>query len=99
VGQHRRLHALAAWKRHAYGSVPQQRRLDLPAIASRRHGVAVLQHDLDIQKDSPGKDKDANWLPAPAGEFHLTMRMYWPGDKAPSIIDGSWRPPAVKKVD
>jgi hypothetical protein len=37
-------------------------------------------------------------LPVPAGEFILMMRMYWPKDTPPSIIDGSWKPPAVKKV-
>jgi len=54
--------------------------------------------DLYIQKDSPGKDKEANWLPAPAGDFNLTMRMYWPNDKAPSIVDGTWKPPGLKKA-
>ena len=54
--------------------------------------------DLYIQKDSPGKDKEVNWLPAPAGGFNVTMRMYWPSDRAPSIIDGTWKPPGVKKV-
>lgn len=54
--------------------------------------------DLYIQHDSPGKDKEANWLPAPTGEFNVTMRMYWPNEKAPSIIDGTWRPPALGKA-
>jgi len=54
--------------------------------------------DLYIQKESPGKDKEANWLPAPDGEFNVTMRMYWPTEKAPSIMDGTWKPPALKKV-
>jgi hypothetical protein len=54
--------------------------------------------DLYIQKDSPGKDKEANWLPAPGGAFALFLRLYWPSDKAPSIIDGSWMPPAVRAV-
>ena len=54
--------------------------------------------DLYLQQDSPGKDKAANWLPAPAGEFNVTLRMYWPNDKNPSIIDGSWKPPAVTRV-
>jgi hypothetical protein len=52
--------------------------------------------DLLIQKDSPGKDKDANWLPAPAGRFVLMLRLYWPKEKPPSILDGTWKPPEVK---
>jgi hypothetical protein len=54
--------------------------------------------DLYIQKDSPGKDKESNWLPAPAGKFILMLRMYWPNEKSPSIINGSWKIPPVKKV-
>jgi len=54
--------------------------------------------DLYIQHDSPGAGKESNWLPAPAGKFVLMLRMYWPSDKPPSIIDGSWTIPAVKKV-
>ena len=52
--------------------------------------------DLYIQNESPGPDKEANWLPAPKGKFILMMRLYWPREKAPSIIDGTWKPPAVK---
>lgn len=55
--------------------------------------------DLLIQRESPGKDKEANWLPAPEGKFVLMMRLYWPREKSPSIIDGTWTPPAVKKSD
>ncbi len=54
--------------------------------------------DLYIQKDSPGADKEANWLPAPAGKFILMMRMYWPDESPPSIIDGTWTPPAAIKA-
>jgi hypothetical protein len=54
--------------------------------------------DIYIQHDSPGADREANWLPAPDGGFNVTMRMYWPKDQSPSIIDGSWKPPAVQKV-
>ncbi len=54
--------------------------------------------DLYIQKDSPGPDKEANWLPAPAGKFVLMLRMYWPDERKPSIINGSWTIPAVKKA-
>ncbi|MDA9541142.1 membrane protein [Bradyrhizobium sp. CCBAU 21362] len=54
--------------------------------------------DLYIQKDSPGKDKESNWLPAPDGDFILMMRLYWPTEKNPSIINGAWKIPPVKKV-
>jgi hypothetical protein len=54
--------------------------------------------DLYIQNASPGTDKEANWLPAPAGEFNVTMRMYWPTESPPSIVDGTWKPPALRKV-
>jgi hypothetical protein len=52
--------------------------------------------DLYIQKDSPGPDKESNWLPAPPGRFVLMLRLYWPREKAPSILDGTWVPPAVR---
>lgn len=52
--------------------------------------------DIYIQNESPGKDKESNWLPAPADKFTLMFRFYWPEE---SIIDGSWAPPAVQKVD
>lgn len=49
---------------------------------------------LYIQHDSPGKDKEANWLPAPKGPFFMIMREYWP---KPEALDGSWKaPPAVR---
>jgi hypothetical protein len=51
-----------------------------------------------VQNESPGKDKEANWLPAPKGKFHLMLRMYWPDENPPSIIDGSWTIPAVEKA-
>ncbi|HET7804278.1 MAG TPA: DUF1254 domain-containing protein [Pseudolabrys sp.] len=54
--------------------------------------------DLYIQNRSPGPDKESNWLPAPAGKFVLMLRMYWPNEKSPSIINGTWKPPAVKKT-
>ncbi len=55
--------------------------------------------DLYIQKDSPGKDREANWLPAPSGDFILMLRMYWPNEKAPSIINGTWKiPPATRAM-
>lgn len=52
--------------------------------------------DLYIQNESPGPDKEANWLPAPKDQFILMMRLYWPKEKAPSILDGTWKIPQVK---
>jgi hypothetical protein len=54
--------------------------------------------DLYLQNKSPGKDKEANWLPAPEGRFILMLRLYWPREKAPSILDGTWQPSAVARV-
>jgi hypothetical protein len=54
--------------------------------------------DIYVQKDSPGPDKESNWLPAPAGKFILMLRMYWPNENNPSILDGTWTIPAAKKV-
>jgi len=54
--------------------------------------------DLYVQNESPGRDKEQNWLPAPKNEFILMMRLYWPKEKPPSILDGSWKIPPVKEV-
>ena len=54
--------------------------------------------DLLVQHDSPGADREANWLPAPAGRFVLLLRMYWPNERAPTILGGTWRPPAVVRA-
>lgn len=53
---------------------------------------------LYIQHESPGKDKESNWLPAPAGDFVLMLRMYWPNESDPTILDGTWTIPVAKKV-
>ena len=52
--------------------------------------------DIYIQHESPGKDKESNWLPSPEGEFNLALRLYWP-DK--TVLDGVWLPPAIKMVN
>ncbi|SPF39619.1 conserved exported hypothetical protein [Syntrophobacter sp. SbD1] len=54
--------------------------------------------DLYIQADSPGKEKEANWLPAPKGKFDLVLRIYAPRKAPPSILDETWTPPTVKPV-
>lgn len=48
-----------------------------------------------IQADSPGKNKESNWLPAPKGDFALIMRLYWPKEAA---LNGSWKQPPLKKL-
>jgi hypothetical protein len=55
--------------------------------------------DLYIQADAPGKAKESNWLPAPKDDFILMMRLYWPKEKDPSILNGSWNIPEVTKVN
>ncbi len=51
--------------------------------------------DLYIQSESPGADKESNWLPAPkSGRLGVTMRLYAP---QPQALDGRWTPPAVRK--
>jgi hypothetical protein len=52
--------------------------------------------DLFIQAESPGKDKEANWLPVAKAPFTLLMRLYSPKS---DILDGSWTPPAVERVN
>ncbi len=51
--------------------------------------------DLYFQNESPGKDKEANWLPAPKDGFNLTMRLYGPKSEA---LTGKWNPPPVTRV-
>ncbi len=47
------------------------------------------------KRDSPGKDKEANWLPAPKGPFSMKLRLYWP---KPEALDGSWKQPPLIRV-
>lgn len=50
---------------------------------------------LYIQNESPGKEKEANWLPAPKGPFFIVMREYWP---KPEALDGSWKTPNLVRT-
>lgn len=52
--------------------------------------------EIHVQAGSPGKDKEANWLPAPAGTFQPTMRIYSPRKE---VLNGIWAPPPFKKLD
>jgi hypothetical protein len=54
-----------------------------------------------IQKNSPGKDKESNWLPAPNDTIYLAMRLYWPKTEPPSVLPagkGTWSPPGIVKA-
>jgi hypothetical protein len=67
----------------------------LPGMKKNADGSLTLY----IQKDSPGKAKEANWLPAPNDAIYLVMRLYWPRTEPPSILpagEGTWQPPAIQ---
>ncbi len=69
----------------------------LPTLQKNKDGSLTLY----IQKDSPGKDKESNWLPAPDGPIYLVMRLYWPKSEKPSILPagaGTWNPPGLVRV-
>lgn len=69
----------------------------LPAMKTNTDGSVTLY----IQKDSPGKELESNWLPAPNDEIYLVMRLYWPKTEAPSVLpagEGSWSPPGIVQV-
>lgn len=52
--------------------------------------------DIYLQHENPGKDRESNWLPAPAsGKLGVTLRLFAP---APEVIDGRWTPPAIQRV-
>ncbi|CDR33323.1 DUF1254 domain-containing protein [Criblamydia sequanensis] len=52
--------------------------------------------DIYIQNTSPGKEKESNWLPSPTGLFNLILRLYQPKKE---VLEGSWKPPSVQKVN
>jgi hypothetical protein len=63
----------------------------LPGLKKNADGSLTLY----LQKDSPGADKQSNWLPAPNGPIYVVMRLYWP---KPEATDGKWQPPPVVAV-
>lgn len=79
-------------------SLLTENRIDRYLINSPMEPQLVRDADggitLYVQHDSPGEDKEANWLPAPDGPFFMIMREYWP---KPEALDGTWKaPPAVR---
>jgi hypothetical protein len=70
----------------------------LPNMKKNEDGSLTLY----IQKDNPGADKEANWLPAPNDTIYLVMRLYWPKTEPPSILppgEGTWKPPGIVKAN
>jgi len=69
----------------------------LPDLKKNADGSLTLY----IQKDSPGADKESNWLPAPDGPIYLAMRLYWPRKESQTILPigkGDWKPPFIVEV-
>jgi hypothetical protein len=51
---------------------------------------------LHVQNESPGKDREANWLPVPKGAFFTVLRLYWP---KPVALNGKWKAPPLQRVN
>ena len=51
---------------------------------------------LYVQNESPGADKESNWLPAPKGSFLSAMRLYWP---KPAALTGQWKAPPLQRAN
>lgn len=69
----------------------------LPQLKKNPDGSLTIY----LSKDSPGKDKEANWLPAPDGPMFVVMRLYWPKTDKPSVYPlgkGTWQPPGIIPV-
>src|SRR6202045_3295835 len=64
----------------------------LPDLKKNADGSLTLY----VQKDSPGSNKESNWLPAPDGPVYVVMRLYWPKEVA---LNGSWKPPSVQRAN
>ena len=73
--------------------------IDRYAIGDRTPGLSYNEDgslDIFIQHESPGADKESNWLPAPDGPFMLGLRIYWPEQV---ILDGDWKPASIQKAN
>ena len=70
----------------------------LPELKKNEDGSLTLY----IQQDSPGEERQSNWLPAPDGPIYMVMRLYWPKEEAPSILpasEGTWAPPGIRRTE
>ncbi len=93
----------AFWSLTMYG-LPQQLLVENPINRYLINSPMLPNLKLDaeggltiyIQADSPGKDKEPNWLPAPKTPFMLAMRYYFP---KPELLEGTWKSPAVVRAN
>ncbi|MCK5596271.1 MAG: DUF1214 domain-containing protein, partial [Candidatus Eisenbacteria sp.] len=90
------------WSLSMY-NLPQQHFIHNPidryTLGDRTKGVVYGEDGfltVYLQHESPGKDKESNWLPAPDGLFSLQMRCYWP---EPAALDPLYAPPGIEKAD
>jgi len=68
------------------------------SIGDRTPGFTPNEDDsvtIYLQHESPGPNKESNWLPAPDGPFLLALRIYWPEQ---DILDGKWEPSPIEKA-
>jgi hypothetical protein len=63
----------------------------LPRLKREKDGSVWVY----LQAQSPGKDKESNWLPTPKGPFFAVMRLYWP---KPEALNGTWKQPPLTKA-
>ena len=68
------------------------------AVEELRDGIAEEARSTG-PASTPGNDREANWLPAPKGDFIAMMRMCWPKENDPSILNGTWKPLGVSTMD
>lgn len=61
----------------------------LPELKKNSDGGITLY----IQNESPGKEKESNWLPSPKGSFFVVLRVYWPKEEA---LNGTWKQPPME---
>ena len=69
----------------------------LPGLKKNADGSLTIY----IQRDSPGKEKESNWLPAPNGPIFMVMRIYSPKTEQPSVLppgQGTWKPPGIVPI-
>jgi hypothetical protein len=71
--------------------------LDRYAIGDRDLLISNPDGSLDIwiQHQSPGRGREANWLPAPPGPFNVILRIYWPNAE---VLNSGWSPPGIEKL-